>query len=173
MRHTGSVGTLPLLQLVLELTERPVLAAGGIATGRGLAAVLAAGAVGAWIGTPFLLAEEAPDEGEGARAHHLERRDGDDLHERLRSLAGQALAGGVPRPRAARTPFAAEWTGHEDALGPGSEPREAFIQARAAEDYDVAHVYAGQSVGLLGETMPAAAIVAGIEAQAEILLSRW
>ena len=55
--HTGSVGTLPLLQIVLELTDRPVLAAGGIATGRGLGSVLAAGASGAWVGTPFLLAK--------------------------------------------------------------------------------------------------------------------
>ena len=45
--HTGAVGTLPLLQIVLELTDLPVVAAGGIASGRGLAAVLAAGAVGA------------------------------------------------------------------------------------------------------------------------------
>src|SRR5690348_7170270 len=52
--HTGSsVGTLPLLQIVLDMTDKPVIAAGGIATGRGLAAVLAAGAAGAWIGTPF------------------------------------------------------------------------------------------------------------------------
>ncbi|HEY5426558.1 MAG TPA: nitronate monooxygenase, partial [Candidatus Tumulicola sp.] len=54
--HTGSVATLPLLQIVLEMTDRPVVAAGGIATGRGFAAVLAAGAAGAWVGTPFLLA---------------------------------------------------------------------------------------------------------------------
>src|SRR5665213_281648 len=58
--HTGKVGTLPLLQIVLELAgNTPVIAAGGIATGRGLAAVIAAGACGAWIGTPFLAATEA------------------------------------------------------------------------------------------------------------------
>ena len=58
--HTGSVGTLPLLQIVLEMAgDVPVIAAGGMATGRGLAAVLAAGASGAWIGTPFLVAREA------------------------------------------------------------------------------------------------------------------
>ena len=44
--HTGSVGTLPLLQIVLDLVRAPVVAAGGIATGRGMAAVLAAGAEG-------------------------------------------------------------------------------------------------------------------------------
>ena len=45
--HTGHIGTLPLLQEVLEATDLPVLAAGGIATGRGLAAVLAAGGLAA------------------------------------------------------------------------------------------------------------------------------
>src|SRR5699024_6204281 len=48
------VATLPLLQAVLDAVDRPVLAAGGISTGRGLAAVLAAGAAGAWVGTAFL-----------------------------------------------------------------------------------------------------------------------
>ena len=57
--HTGNVGTLPLLQILLEMTDKPVVAAGGIASGRGLAAVLAAGAAAAWIGTPFLLAKES------------------------------------------------------------------------------------------------------------------
>ncbi len=53
------MGTLPLLQMVLERSDRPVLAAGGIFNHRGLAAVLAAGAVGAWVGTAFLGCTEA------------------------------------------------------------------------------------------------------------------
>jgi nitronate monooxygenase len=48
-----SVGTLPLLTAVLDEVPLPVLAAGGISSGRGLAAVLAAGAAGAWLGTAF------------------------------------------------------------------------------------------------------------------------
>ena len=50
--HTGSVGTMPLLQRVLEVGEEtglPVLAAGGLATGRAVAGVLAMGAAGAWV----------------------------------------------------------------------------------------------------------------------------
>ena len=96
--HTGAVGTLPLLQIVLELTDLPVVAAGGIATGRGLAAVLAAGAVGAWVGTPFLLAEEARNSPAARERIARQRRDGDALHERLRPAAGQGLAGRVRRP---------------------------------------------------------------------------
>ncbi|MFP5371554.1 MAG: NAD(P)H-dependent flavin oxidoreductase, partial [Actinomycetes bacterium] len=56
--HTGRRATLPLLQETLTLTDRPVVAAGGIATGRGMAAALVAGAAGVWIGTPLLSCTE-------------------------------------------------------------------------------------------------------------------
>jgi nitronate monooxygenase len=55
----NDVGTLPLLQAVLAAVDLPVLAAGGIGTPAGLAAVLAAGAVGGWVGTAFLACAEA------------------------------------------------------------------------------------------------------------------
>jgi len=56
----GQVATLPLLPAVVDaVTPTPVLAAGGIADRRGLAAVLALGAAAGWVGTRFLLAEEA------------------------------------------------------------------------------------------------------------------
>ena len=58
--HTGQLGTLPFLAQVLELSgSTPVIASGGIASGRALAAVLAAGAEGAWLGTPLLATHEA------------------------------------------------------------------------------------------------------------------
>jgi len=58
--HTGQLGTLPFLSQVLELSgQTPVIASGGIASGRALAAVLAAGGEGAWIGTPLLATHEA------------------------------------------------------------------------------------------------------------------
>jgi nitronate monooxygenase len=56
----GTVATLPLIPAVVDaVSPTPVIAAGGIADGRGLAAVLALGAAGAWIGTRFLASEEA------------------------------------------------------------------------------------------------------------------
>lgn len=56
----GEVATLPLVPRVVDaVAPTPVLAAGGIADGRGIAAVLMLGAAGAWIGTRFLLSEEA------------------------------------------------------------------------------------------------------------------
>ena len=58
-RATGDVGLLALLQLVGAVTELPLVATGGIATGRGVAAVLAAGAAAAQLGTAFMLCPEA------------------------------------------------------------------------------------------------------------------
>ncbi len=58
--HTGRIGTLALLPQVMDaVAPTPVIAAGGIASGRALAGVLATGAEAAWCGTAFLVAEEA------------------------------------------------------------------------------------------------------------------
>jgi len=58
--HTGRIGTMALVpQVVDAVYPIPVLAAGGIADGRGLAATLALGAIGAWIGTAFCATHEA------------------------------------------------------------------------------------------------------------------
>jgi NAD(P)H-dependent flavin oxidoreductase YrpB (nitropropane dioxygenase family) len=58
--HTGKIATLALVPQVIDaVAPIPVVAAGGIADGRGLAAVLALGAIGAWCGTAFLVSEEA------------------------------------------------------------------------------------------------------------------
>lgn len=57
--HTGLVGTMPLVAQAVEAVDIPVIAAGGIYDGRGLAASLALGAVGVWMGTRFIASEEA------------------------------------------------------------------------------------------------------------------
>jgi nitronate monooxygenase len=170
--HTGSVGTLPLLQIVLEMTDRPVVAAGGIASGRGLAAVLAAGAAGAWIGTPFLLAEEARNSTK-ARERIMQSTETQTLYTSVYDQLQDKNWPAEFRARAIRTAFGAEWTGREDALGAGTEARTVFERAKADEDYDVAHIYAGQSIGLLDTVSPAAAIIANIENQAQQLLRCW
>jgi nitronate monooxygenase len=167
--HTGRVGTLPLLQIVLEMTDAPVVAAGGIASGRGLAAVLAAGASGAWIGTPFLLAEEALNSAR-ARTRIVEANETQTLYTSVYDRLQDKSWPDEFAARALRNPFGARWTGHEEMLGDGTEPRAEFERAKAAEDYDVAHIYAGQSIGLLGTVTPAAEIVASIESQAHYLL---
>ncbi|MEO1554413.1 MAG: nitronate monooxygenase, partial [Pseudomonadota bacterium] len=57
--HTGLVGTLPLVAQAVEAVSIPVIAAGGIYDGRGLAAALSLGAVGVWMGTRFIASAEA------------------------------------------------------------------------------------------------------------------
>ena len=58
--HTGRIATMPLVpQIVDAISPKPVVAAGGIANGRGIAAALALGAEGAWLGTAFLAAKSA------------------------------------------------------------------------------------------------------------------
>ena len=57
--HTGLVGTLPLVAQAVETVNIPVVAAGGIYDGRGLAAALSRGAVGGWMGTRFIASAEA------------------------------------------------------------------------------------------------------------------
>ena len=57
--HTGLVGTMPLVAQAVEAVNIPVIAAGGIYDGRGLAAALSLGAVGVWMGTRFIASEEA------------------------------------------------------------------------------------------------------------------
>lgn len=154
--HTGAVGTLPLLQIVLDMTDRPVLAAGGIATGRGFAAVVAAGAAGAWVGTPFLLATESRSTPQ-ARKRILAA---DETQTVLTSVFDRAQHKPWPkefRGRAIRNAFEAEWHGREDELDQAALAR--FNVAKAARDLDVAHVYAGESVGLLHGERSAAEIV--------------
>ena len=94
------VATLPLLDAVLGAVSVPVLAAGGIASPRSLAAVLAAGASGAWLGTCLAACPEALTS-DGARRALIaadETPDGD--HSGLRRRPGPPVAGAVPVARA-------------------------------------------------------------------------
>lgn len=148
------VATLPLLQAVLDAVDVPVLAAGGIATARGLAAVVAAGACGGWVGSAFLACDEAANT-DAAKAAVLSA----DL-DATRYTTVLDVGQGIPWPaefggRALRNDFADTWHGREDELRQTG--------ARLAEP----PVWAGQAVGLVTARRPAAEVVtelAGAEA---------
>lgn len=163
--HTGSVATLPLLQIVAEMTQTPIVAAGGIATGAGLAAVIAGGAVGGWVGTPFLLAAEARSNPQ-ARERIAASRETDtvltSVYDRVQSKPWPAEF----RGRALRNAFVDRWHGHEDELTLSTEARANFANAKARKDYTTANLYAGQSVGMIHRVRSAAEIVADIESGA-------
>lgn len=166
------VATLPLLQSVLDTADVPVIAAGGIATGRGLAAVLAAGAAGAWVGTAFLACPEAINP-LPARARALAAAETDTVPTTVFDVAqGIRWPPGYPG-RALVNEFWHHWSGHEEELAASPEASEQLVAARNGGDYNVAHVYAGQGVGMLRQERAAATIVAGMAAEAEALLARW
>jgi nitronate monooxygenase len=169
--HTGSVGTLPLLQIVLAMTEKPVLAAGGIACGRGLAAVLAAGAAGAWIGTPFLLARESRTP-QAARDKILASDETQTvltgLYDRIQNKGFAAEFPG----RAIRNAFFERWGDRADEMMRTPAALEAFREGKRAGDYDTANLYAGQSVGVLNRIRSARKIVEEIAAEAAGCIER-
>jgi nitronate monooxygenase len=164
--HTGRRATLPLLQEVLTLTDRPVVAAGGIATGRGMAAVLAAGAAGVWIGTALLSCTE----GLNAPA----------LRERVRAASGDEtvltrafdVAEGAAWPerwpgRALVNDFSREWDGREDELRETPDARRLVVEGRRTGDPAAAPIYAGESVGLVTSERSATDVVRDLDAEAE------
>ena len=167
----NDVGTLTLLQAVLEEVETPVVAAGGIGSGRGLAAVLAAGATGAWIGTAFLACPEA-DTAPAARERLLAASEADTAYGRVFDVA-QRL-GWPPEygGRALRNAFFDRWEGREDALAHDDAAVAELARGRRDQDLDVGYVYAGQGVGLLRQQRSVAEVMADF-AGAEDLLRGW
>lgn len=164
----NDVATLPLLQAVLDAVQLPVLAAGGIGTARGLAAVLAAGAAGAWVGTAFLTCTEAATS-VAARERLLAASDTGTAYGRVFDV-GQRLAwppeyGG----RALRNAYFDRWAGREDELAVDDDAAAELAAARTREDYDTASVYAGQGVGLLRGERAAADVLAELAGAAALL----
>ena len=164
----GQVGLLPLLELVLGAVSVPVVAAGGLGSARTVAAVVAAGAAGARVGTRFLAAEEADvhpaylDALVAARAEdtvltttfsHLWP---DAPHRVLRRCVEEALASDEAI------------VGHTAGAGGASFPIPRLAPPCPGRTTTglvgaMAH-YAGQSVDHVGGPMPAAAIVAELAA---------
>jgi nitronate monooxygenase len=164
--HTGQRATLPLLQEVLTLTDRPVVAAGGIATGPGMAAALVAGAAGVWIGTPLLACPEALNS-PAARAR-VRAAAGEDTVLTRAFDVGQGLAWPERWPgRALVNDFSRTWHGREDELRQDSAACERVREARRIDDLDQGPLYAGESVGLVTEERSATELVRLLDAAAE------
>ncbi|WP_085127253.1 NAD(P)H-dependent flavin oxidoreductase [Mycolicibacter engbaekii] len=166
------LGTLPLLDAVLDVVEVPVLAAGGIAGPRSLAAVLAAGAAGAWLGTVLSACPEALT-GEGARRALIAATGTDTITTRVFDV-GQRLDWPAWFPsRVLRNDFTGRWAGHEDALAADRDASAELAAAIAADDQRLAPVDAGQSVGMLTDSRPVAVVIDELCSGAQRLLARW
>ena len=170
--HTGTMNLLPFLAGVVErYPDTPVIAAGGVASGRSLAAVLAAGADGAWMGTAFLAtpeAEEVPD----AFKEQIVRSDGQDtVFTRLYDLIG---GGPWPRGVAGRVynnRFVQTWDGRDaEVLSRLEELASDAAEAWAKHDTEVASVYMGQSAGSVGSVRPVEDVLRDVCGEAERVL---
>lgn len=153
------VGTMAMLDLALAATDGPVLAAGGIATAADVAGVLAAGAVGAWCGTPFLTCAEA-DNSPRARAALIAATSTQysRVHDVAAGIAWPREFGG----RAVETPFVARWAGSEDAMT--EEAKAEHAAGREAGDATYTPLYAGVGVDRLTGETDAATVVSALTA---------
>jgi enoyl-[acyl-carrier protein] reductase II len=168
----GFVSGLALVPQVVDVAGSiPVVAAGGIADGRGLAAALMLGAQGINIGTRFLTSAEAPiaDEWKQAllAADSEETMKFDVWHD---VFPPSAQAYHVA-PRMLYSPFAHQWESrHDDARHQAKELQDEIMGAIAAGRLGEMFPFAGQTVGLIREILPAAEITQRIAAEAEAVL---
>ncbi|CAE6857670.1 Inosine-5'-monophosphate dehydrogenase [Paraburkholderia domus] len=170
--HGASRGLFSLVPEIVDAldTKIPVVAAGGIADGRGLAAALALGASGVLMGTRFYATQESAGR-EGAKAK-IQAATGD---ETLRSIVFDISRRNVwPAPfsgRCLRNAHLDRWYGKEvELLRHLDEEAERYGNARAAGDFDIAAVIAGECVGLIQDIPTAQEIVERIVREASVIL---
>jgi len=159
----GTIGLVPAV--VDAVAPIPVVAAGGIADGRGLAAALALGAAGISMGTRFTASRESLWD---ARMKAAALAAGGDQTQQTRIFD---IVRGAPWPaiypgRALRNEFSAEWHGREDDLAASQAEAEKVYLATAPDDFSQRVVWAGESVDLVNDIPSAAEIIERIVAQA-------
>jgi nitronate monooxygenase len=171
--HGSSRTTFTLVPEIADaLPEVPIVAAGGIADGRGLAAALMLGAEGVLVGTRFYASQEA--EGHEHAKRRILEADGDGT---LRSIVFDITRRNVwPAPysgRVLRNRHSTRWYGRETELMQHlDEEAERYSEAREAGNFDTAAVIAGEAVGLIHDLPPAAELVERMVREAEALLGR-
>lgn len=179
----SDVATMPLVPRVADAVDVPVVAAGGIADGRGLAAALALGADGAWLGTRFVATEEANVD----RAYRQRVAEADETDTVRSQLFDKGWPGRdhrvlrnetVERWEEAGRPDRGERPGEDEAVGayPDGHPVERYGDDLpvdgATGDLEQWALYAGQSAGLTEEVRPAAEVVDDLVAEAEAAVDR-
>jgi nitronate monooxygenase len=167
-----------LVTLVPEIADAvgariPLVAAGGIADGRGLAAALMLGAAGVLMGTRFYASQEAA--GVQVAKERIRAATGDDT---LRSIVFDISRRNVwPAPftgRCLRNAHAERWFGREVELLRHLDQESAkYAAAREAGDFDIAAVIAGEAAGLIHDIPSAHDVIERVVHEAVVLLARW
>jgi NAD(P)H-dependent flavin oxidoreductase YrpB (nitropropane dioxygenase family) len=167
--HTGHVGTMALLPQVLDAVDVPIVAAGGIGDGRGLAAALVMGCQAVWVGTRFLATVEAGIDG-WQKAGIVAAAD-------QSPVISRAYTG--KRFRMLPNRWTEAWEAAEvDPLPMPLQPvlanmtLGAFATDRGGQE-GISMNGAGNIAGLIGDVPPAADVVAAMAAEAATLLGHW
>ena len=169
--HGARRATLPLVPAVVDaVAPTPVLAAGGIVDGRGLAAALMLGAQGALMGTRFYASTESLGH-QRAKERIVAARGSDTRRTRVFDMVRQHAWPERYTGRALRNAFLERWDGREDDLEAALDAEiPAFRGAMKEGDFDTAMVWAGEGVDLISDVAPAAELVRRIGAEAEACL---
>jgi enoyl-[acyl-carrier protein] reductase II len=172
--HTGRVATLPLVPQIVDAVGAhvPVVAAGGIVDGRGLAAALALGADGVWIGTRFIATPEARAVPGYKDALIRTAEDGTTI---CKGYSGKTM-------RVVRNTYTDWWDKHPDELQGfpeqmGRSSRDGALHLGGGDDTgavdpDKECYPSGQGVGAIDEVLPAGEIVRRLVAEADAALER-
>jgi enoyl-[acyl-carrier protein] reductase II len=169
--HTGLVGTLPLVAQAVDAVKIPVVAAGGLYDGRGLAAALALGAQGVWMGTRFIASTEA-HAGDLYRQAIVEAADEDTI--RTRCYSGKPM-------RVKKNPYVDDWESRPGEIQ--GFPQQAMVSIRAGAmggiggqieglQADKSCFAMGQSAGGVHDILPAGQIVAQLVSEAQASIKR-
>lgn len=170
--HTGRVSTLPLIPAVVDaVAPVPVVAAGGIADGRGIAAALMLGAEGVWMGTRFIATTES-GVSDAYRARVVASSADDTvLTEVFDLVAGRPWPDGVAG-RAIANRFSQRWHGREDALRAWAEEhRDEYLALGPESEVDDQALWAGEAMSLVTEVESAGEVVARLVSEATQVLS--
>src|SRR6266550_944723 len=168
--HVGWMASLPLVPMMVKaLAPLPVLSAGGIADGRGLAGALALGAEGVLLGTRFLATHESPLHANFKQA--IVDSDGHDtVLTEIPDLASQRVWPGA-MSRAKRNGFIERWAGREWAIRQNAgEIGKDLAKARAAGDIANASLSYGQDAGLIDSIKSVKEVIEEIVAEAEEIM---
>lgn len=170
--HSGYMMTLPLVAMAADIVSgTPLIAAGGIGNGRALAAVMAAGADGAMLGTAFLATPECVEVPEHYKQLIVDSDGQDTVHSQVYDIMG-----GAPWPegiggRSRVNAFTREWEGRERELrGKRDEVLPRLRDGQQRRDPEVESVWMGQAAGMVPSIRPSADVIRAICDDAERIL---
>ena len=168
------VGTMALVPQVVDAVGAiPVLAAGGIGDGRGLAAALALGAQGVNLGTRFVASREASADDKWKQALLAAESEDAVRFEEWRTIFPPAPGAYPATPRVLRSAFVEEWRGRPEAVKAESSKLHDELMSLVREHrLDKLLPFAGQTAGMVHDVLPADTIVRTIVAGAEQALRR-